>query len=148
MDLVGHPGPDGVQPGRGRGRIQLAQIVYFDFIFPRGRKYLLAALRQNNATQHLVPVDDFLQGGLETLPVPIFHVHFGVAVAGNIAQLDPFRPADQIGLLEIGEGKRFKAILHIRLDRGETGIFFRGGLPLGQGQTQSELRPFFRGKAV
>jgi hypothetical protein len=143
-----HPGPDGVQPGRGRGRIQLAQIVYFDFIFPRGRKYLLAALGQNNAPEHLVPVDDSLQGGLETAPIPIFHVHFGVPVAGNIAQLNPFRPADQIGLLEIGEGKRFKAIPHIRLDRGETCVLFRGGLPLGQGQTKSELCPFFRSETI
>jgi hypothetical protein len=148
MDLVGHPGTDSIQPGRFRGRVLHPQIVYFDFIFLRGGKDLLSALRQNYAPEHLVPVDDSLQRGLESFPVPIFHVDFGVAVTGNVAQLNPLGTADQVGLLKIGQREWLKAILQIRLNRGQTCVLLRGGLPLRRSQTQRELGSFLRGKLV
>ena len=86
-----------------------------------------------------MPVDDSLQRGLESFPVPIFHIDFGVAVTGNVAHFNPLGTADQVGLLKIGQREWLKAILQIRLNRGQTCVLLRGGLPLRRSQTQREL---------
>src|SRR4029077_17856523 len=99
-------------------------------------QYLLETLRQNNAPKHLMPVDYSLQGCLETFPVPVFHIYFGIAVTGNVSQLNPFRSADQVGLLEIGQREWFKAIQHIRINRDEICSLLGGGLPFHRRQTQ------------
>ena len=89
MNLVRHPCSDGFQLGCSRSHIQVAQIGNFDFIRGSGRKDLLETLGQNDCSKHLVAINYFLQSGLEAFPIPIFHIHFGVAVTGNISQFNP-----------------------------------------------------------
>src|SRR6266853_2172321 len=148
MNLVGHPASSSVQLGGCSGRIEVAQIIYFDFITQRAIKDLLETLRQNNSSKHLVAVDYSLQGRLETLHIQIFYVHFGIAVTGNISKLNSFRSAHQIGLLKIGQRKWFKAIRQIRMNRDKRRSFFRGRFPPELRQTPRELRAFLRGKKI
>lgn len=77
----------------------------------------LAAVGVDDRAEHVVPVDDLLEGRGQPVDVQVRAVELQVVVAGDAAQFEALVTADQIGALDVGERERLVAQFGLRGQR-------------------------------
>ena len=145
---MGHLSPHVFEMGLNGIRILSSNVRAFHLVSRHFFEDLLAPFRQNDAPQHFVPGDQFIEGCFEALLVPIREVHFEIIVAGDVSEFHAFFAPDQVRLLDIAQRKLLKAILRFRLSLWKCDRFLRPTLAARLSRASEQAVPSFGAKAA